>query len=229
MSYLTYPSDAPTQELSEALPSILPDCEALVYEFVKAATEALLPNGQPALSFYADRARAAAEGLTIPVVRGWPAYPGKVPAIGVAAGTESEDNQHQTTVGGFAGTVYATDSDTGEKVGAADYYAEPLYVPVIVELIHENRDERDRLHNELRRILFPVRSKLPAAEPRGLIRKVTLDAQKDEVTEGPPVVDEPFTIYTSIFTVHVYGEMLDARNVTDQIIERVDAEVSPAP
>lgn len=205
-----FPSQAPTPELSEALVTRIPDPEQLVYEYVAQAAQQGLPSGVPALSFYADRARAQAEGRRIDVVRGWPAYPGVVPAIGIASGTEGEDQQHQVMQGGYAGEVLAY-NDGGQVIGAADYYSEPLYVPVIVQLIHENRDERDRLHEELRRVLFPIRSTLPRTDPQ--VKRVTLDGTKDEVSEGPPVVQAPFTVYISIFTVHVYCEMLEPRNI----------------
>ncbi len=198
-----------------------------------AAAAQDLPSGLPALSFYADRARATAEGRKVPVVRGWPAYPGMVPAIGVAAGPESEDKQADLEQGGFAGTLTAYEDlrfpadGTGlaftdgqieplhgaAPVGFADYYAEPLYATVVVELIHENRDERDRLHNELRRVLFPLRRWLPGRD--ALIRKVAVDGEKTEQNGGPPTAEEPMWVYISLFTVHVFYEMLEAANVRD--------------
>lgn len=222
-----FPSQAPTEQLSQLFPTLLPDPEKLVYEYVKDATEQGLPSGVPSLSYYADRARSQAEGLTIPVVPGWPAYPGKVPAIGVAAGPETEDQQNDQQQGGFVGSVVHHD-EQGNIVGGADYYSEPLYATVIVELIHENRDERDRLHNELRRLLFPLRTALPAADAK--VKRVRVDAEKTESSGGPPVAEQPFTVYISIFTVHVYFEMLEARNVVgpESFIARIDVSASGA-
>lgn len=248
-----YPSDAASDDLARMFPTHLVDVERTIYEFVDAAARQNLPSGLPALSFYADRERAAQEGRRVDVVRGWPVYPGVVPAIGVAAGTETEDQQHESLAGGFAGTVYAHDGVefpadgsglslayrtelprmgyidlTGPPIAAADYYAEPLYNPIVVELIHENRDERDRLHNELRRILRPMRRELLASS--SLIRFVRVDAEKGETNAGPPNADEPLLIYTSVFTVHVYHEMLEARDVVGRtgIVARIDVSVSAA-
>lgn len=206
-SPLAFPSDAPSTELADLFPTILPDPEQLVYEYVVAAAANGLASGVPALTYYADRDR---EQPTIPVVRGWPAYPGSVPSIGVAAGPETEDQQHDGTDAGFAGTVVHRD-EQDEIVGGADYFSQPLYTTVMVMLIHENRDERDRLHNELRRILFPLRSYLPAQD--GQVRRVRVDAEKTEESGGPPIAEAPFVVYISLFTVHVYSEMLEARNV----------------
>lgn len=203
----TFPPDTTDPALAAAFPTRLPDPEELVYEYVQSATQEGLRSGVPALSYYADRDR---DQPKVPVARGWPAYPGQVPAIGVAAGPETEDNQNEITQGGFVGRVSATDDD-GEIIGFADYWAEPLYATVIVELIHENRDERDRLHNELRRLLFPLRTTLPARDLQ--IRRVRVDAEKTEQTAGPPVVEQPLVVYVSVFTVHVYYEMLEAREV----------------
>src|SRR4051812_9773100 len=139
-----FPSPAPTPELGALFPTRLPDPEELVYEYVHRAAVEPVVSGIPALRFFATE---RPDMPTIPVVRGWPAFPGKVPAIGVAAGPETEDQQHELTGGGFAGDVIARDAG-GTVLGSASYYAEPLYSTVLVELIHENRDERDRLHNE---------------------------------------------------------------------------------
>lgn len=216
---IVFPSNAPTPEIASLFPTRLPDPEQLVYDYVSRATADGLASGVPALSFYADRARSATEGRKISVVRGWPAYPGVLPAIGVASGPETEDQQHEAEQGGLAGTVYATVPSTGQTAWA-DYYTEPLYATVIVELIHENRDERDRLHNELRRILFPLRSTLLSNEPQ--LKKVTVDAEKTEEDVGPPAAEAPFVMYISIFTVHVYYEMLEARTIGTSTVQQVD-------
>lgn len=222
-----YLPQAPTPQLAAAFPTQVIDVERLVYEYVRDAAAQGVASGLPALSFYPDRARSATEGRKVPVAKGWPAFPGKVPAIGVAAGPETEDQQHDSIEGGFAGTVYATDTVTGLVVGAADYYAEPIYSPIIVTLMHENRDERDRLHVELRRLLNPLKTDLLRASPR--INRVRLDAEKSEQDGGPPQAEQPFWLYFSLFTVHVYHEMLEARNVAgpDGILQRIDVTVTP--
>lgn len=242
-----FASDAPTPELAALFPTVIPDVEGYVYQYVKAATAQGLASGVPALSFYADRARSAREGRVIDVVAGWPSYPGVVPAIGVALGTEGEDQQHETTQGGFAGTAYAYSDLTfpadgsgltfaadgtgirplqgAEVIGTADYYSEPLAATIMVLLIHENRDERDRLHDELRRVLFPLRRYLHRQDPQ--IKKVAIDAEKGEYASGPDVDLEPFVIYNSTFTVHVGYEMLEATNVggADSVLGAIDVTV----
>lgn len=230
---LQFPSDAPSPELGVAFPTYLVDVERMVYDFVFDSAQLNVADGLPALSFYADRARSASEDLRVPVGVGWPAYPGQVPAIGIAAGTESEDHQHDVVQGGFAGNVIAYVADdggqpTGVVAGTADYFSEPLYSPIIIQLIHENRNERDRLHNELRRLLFPLRAYLLGRS--SLIKKVTLDAEKTEADAGPPIVEQPITVYISLFTIHVYSEMLEPRRITDSddIIARIDVDVVPA-
>lgn len=223
----------------------IPDPEKLVFEYVRdragdrggavadwridfpedAGMYLSLPltfDQPPALSLYEDGRAAAA----IPVRRGWPTYPGKVPQIGVAAGTTSEDSQNSTSQGEFAGDVGAYD-DAGVLLGSASYYSEALYTPVVVELIHENRDERDRLHHELRRLLTPLRRKLPARN--GQIRKVTVDDEKQEFHGGPPEQDKPFVVYISVFTVHVHYELLEAVDVAgaDRHISGINITLNP--
>jgi hypothetical protein len=231
--------------LADAFPTILPDPEKLVYEYLHDAVGAPGPDGQPQhritfpeggavpltlplefdqppeLGFYQDR-----PGPAIPVVRGWPAYPGKIPTIGVASGNEGEDQQQESEAAGFAGDVYALDAN-GQVVGSASYFAEALYIPVIVQLLHENRDERDRLHRQLRRVLVPLRRKLPGRDPQ--IKKVKVEAEKAEVSGGPPEVDQPFLVYLSVFTVHVWCEMLEATDVTgaDGVIGSITVTTTP--
>lgn len=217
-------------------PTILPDPELLVYEHIVAATSwhvrfgdeqpLTLPlafNQPPELRYFAER-----EGPTIPVVRGWPAYPGEVPSIGVAGGTDSVDDQNQPESSGFAGDVAAMDAD-GNVVATAAYFAHTIYTTVIVQLLHENRDERDRLHSELRRVLVPLQRRLPGQDPR--VRKVRVDSERQDVDGGPPVSKEPFIVYLSIFTVHVWHEMLEAVDVRGRIdnglIEALDITIVP--
>ena len=218
MKYPTVAVDGDTLA-GDLFPSVVPSPEVLVYEHLQAATHWHLRFGEevavtlphafdrpPELSYFAHR-----DGPSIPVVRGWPAYPGKVPAIGVAGGNESADSQVAIESSGFAGDVAALDP-SGNVVATASYFAYAIYSTVIVQLLHENRDERDRLHDELRRILAPLQRRLPGEEPR--IKKVQVDAEKAEVDGGPPVAKDPFTVYLSIFTVHVWHEMLEAVDVT---------------
>lgn len=224
--------DAPV-DLGELFPTYLPEPEVDVYEHVLAATKAAyyfppdeaagpeLPMAfaPPRLSFYSP---ARPDMPAIPVVRGWPAYPGAVPAIGVAVGNDTSDQQGESMQGGFAGQQVRHD-DFGNIVGGADYYAEPLFASVIVELIHENRDERDRLHNELRRVLFPLRRLLP--DRNELYKRVSVSGEKQEL----PLDEQPLTIYVSLFTVEVHYEMLEATNIVgpDGFIERLDITVNP--
>jgi hypothetical protein len=209
-----YPSQASTPELGAAFPTRIPDPETMVYTYVKAAAAGTLPSGAPALQFYADQARALSEGKIIDVAQGWPAYTGVMPAIGIGSGNEGEDPAQATIQGGFVGELLAYQPDGVTVLGAADYYSEPLYIPVVVVLIHENRDERDRLHHQLRMVLTPLRTYLPLIDAQ--IKRVTVDMQKDEMSsDGPPVSELPFLVYTSITTVHVYCEMLSPRNIVD--------------
>ncbi len=243
-----YPSrvfNGPTS-LGDVFPTLLPDAERLVYEFLADAAgdprgtgtvedrisfpdsrdvQLKLPatfTEQPPFAIFKSRT-----GPPIPVVRGWPAYPGKIPAIGVASGTESDDQQHDSESGGFVGDLYAVDA-YGKVIATAAYYSEAIYAPVIVQLLHENRDERDRLHNELRRVLFPLRRRLLDRDPQ--IRRVKVDAEKTEVAGGPPEADQPFLVYLSVFTVHVWMEMLEATDVTgpDQLVGSITVTVNPS-
>jgi hypothetical protein len=220
--------------LGDVFPTLLPEPEKLVYQFIHEAAnpyaisfpdddavpvslEADFKQRGP-LSLYVSRD----DPRLIPVVRGWPAYPGQVPGIGVAVGTESEDDGTDGMSAGFAGEAHATDA-FGNVIATADYYSEPLYVPVVVEMIHENRDERDRLHNELRRLLFPLRRKLLGMDP--LIRRVRVDSEKQDM----PLDEAPYVLYVSLFTVHTYFEMLEAANVTgaDGTIASIVQTVTP--
>jgi hypothetical protein len=220
----SFPSNTPYPELSALFPTLLPPVERLVYDAVKAATEDGIGAAIPALSFYADRERSEAEGLKVPVGLGWPAYPGQVPAIGVAEGPESEDKQMQVAGGGFAGQVTAHDDD-GTVMGIADYFSEPLYATIIVELIHENRDERDRLFDELRRLLFPLRSTIMSADRA--ITACELEGEKTEQGGGPPEAEQPFYVYIGLFTFGIHYEMLEARRVDgpDEIIDGITVDV----
>lgn len=217
-----YPSVAPTPELAALFPTRLTDVEKLVYDYVISFATNTLETGTPAL----NDPRAGAP--PIPIFRGWPPFPGPIPAIGISAGTEGEDQQNKTMVQ-FAGTPRAYD-DQGVLLGVADYYAQPIYSPILVVFVHENRDERDRLHNELRRLLFPLTRQLPQMDGASLIKEVAIDAEKDEGQTGPDVGDEPMILYTSLFTVHVKHEMLEAADVTaaEDLLQRIDVTSTPA-
>lgn len=191
--------------LAQAFPDDVTDVEKIVYQHV---LDAAAPGAACKLPYYSD-GRPNQPGVT--VSQGWPAYPGKIPAIGVAEGTESEDQAQQTLSGGLVDDVVAYDTN-GALIGSASYFSEPLYTPIVVILIHENRDERDRLHNQLRLVMTSLRRSLPAEHPR--IRMVNVDAEKSEVSGGPPAADKPFLIYTSVFTVHTHQEILQAENVS---------------
>lgn len=224
--------------LGELFPTYLPDIERLVYQYVVEATQwrvgfpedgggLTLPatfSQRPLLDFFAQCDLA---GLAIPVVRGWPAFPGKIPAIGVALGSEAEDAAQELEAGGFVGDVFALDSN-GARVGTAAYFSLAMYTPVVVELIHENRDERDRLHEILKPTLFRLNRLLPDEDPK--IHKVRVSAEKQEVSGGPPEADQPFVVYISVFTVECWYEMLEAVDVRgeDGIIGAITVTVDPA-
>lgn len=158
----------------------------------------------------------------IPVVRGWPAYPGAVPQIGVAVATENEDGSEKLGQGGFAGDVFAQDQN-GKITATCAYYAEPLYSTVVVELIHENRDERDRLHNMIRRRLYPLRHMIPSAY--STVKEIAIQSEKQEL----PVDEQPLTIYVSLFTVEMWAEALIPTTVLTGagITGKVEVNVEP--
>lgn len=224
------------QALRDVFPTILPEPEKLVYEHVRDATRTrivfpddpsyfiTLPatfDTPPLLNFYRDgvtqwypkdpsRKAHPQEGEwpIIPVSRGTSLpFPGTVPAISVGLGNDSEDQALGHEGGGFAGDVYAVDAQ-GNVIGSASYFSEPLYASIVVQLIHENRDERDRLHNELRRVLAPLKRRLPQRDPQ--IHRTAVSSEKQDV----PMDEQPMLMYVSIFTVEVWFEMLQAIDVT---------------
>lgn len=216
---LRFPFAAPA-DAGSLFPAYIPNCEQIVWDELNDATQtcAFFPEEEtglpfpiefthpPDLGLFAgkDESYLQANGKPIPpvtVVRGWPSYPGAVPQIGVAIATENEDASERLGQGGFAGDIYARDQD-GNIVASAAYYAEPLYSVVIVELIHENRDERDRLHNQLRRRLYPLRHLAPDRTP--IVKEVQVQSEKQDL----PVDEQPLVIYVSVFTVEMWSEAL---------------------
>lgn len=220
-SPLRFPAVAPDGAAS-LFPSYLPNAEQLVWDTLNDATQTgaffpedtsigiILPftfGNPPDIGLFADTdpvTYPTVNGLKnspITIVKGWPAYPGKIPQIGVAIATENEDGAGRLGQGGFAGDAYARDPE-GNIVASAAYYAEPLYSVVVVELIHENRDERDRLHDQIRRRLYPLRHIAPSNSQ--VIKELQVQAEKQDL----PVDEQSLTIYVSVFTVEVWSEAL---------------------
>src|SRR6202020_2465627 len=81
-------------------------------------------------------------------------------------------------------------------------YSAALLNSVVVELIRENRDERDRLHDQIRRRLYPLRHIAPSNSQ--VIKELQVQAEKQDL----PVDEQPLTIYVSVFTVEVFSEAL---------------------
>ncbi len=216
-----FPSVAPAG-IANLFPSYLPNAEQLVWDTLDDATQTgvffpedtnvglVLPfafETPPDIGLFADTDPATyptVNGLKnspIVIVKGWPAYPGAIPQIGVAIATENEDGAGRLGQGGFAGDALARD-EQGNVVASCAYYAEPLYSVVVVELIHENRDERDRLHNQIRRRLYPLRHIAPSSS--AVIKELQVQAEKQDL----PVDEQPLTLYVSVFTVEVWSEAL---------------------
>jgi hypothetical protein len=219
---LRFPSVA-TEGIEGLFPSYLPNAEQIVWDALNDATQSCLffpedddPNGltlpltfstPPDIGLFTETDPetypqvAGIPNNPIKVVRGWPTYPGAIPQIGVAIATENEDGAGRLGQGGFAGDAFATDQD-GNIVASAAYYAEPLYSVIVVELIHENRDERDRLHDQLRRRLYPLRHLVPASS--AIVKELQVQSEKQDL----PVDEQPNTLYISVFTVEVWTEAL---------------------
>lgn len=217
-------------DLGALFPTVIPAVELAVYEHVLAATQAhtvfpsegsglafpVVFNVLPQVSLYRDKDGSytvpagpdAGQPIPpIPVVRGWPPFPGAVPSIGVAEASSEDDGSEDTIQGGFAGDVTALDGN-GNPVATCAYYAEPLLVTIVVELIHVNRDERDRLHDQLRRVIFPLKHLLP--ERSSQIRHVRLSAEKQDL----PQDELPRPIYVSLWTLAVGCEALIPTEIT---------------
>jgi hypothetical protein len=234
-----------TQDLARLFPTIMPHVEQTVYQTIRDAcsSRTIFPTdggGLPLPAAFSippdvslfdgkDSTYAIPAGFKdagdpvpqIPVVRGWPAFPGTVPGIGVAEATTSEDQGERTTQAGFASDVFATDAQ-GNVIATAAYYAEPLSVTVVIELVHTNRDERDRLHDQLYRVIFPLR-RLLASESQQ-VRDVTIDAEKQDL----PVDEQPDVFYVSVFTVQVSAEaLIPTEIVPGGVITELDTTVAP--
>jgi hypothetical protein len=241
---LTFPSVAPANAAG-LFPSYLPNAEQIVWDALNDATQcaAFFPDDgeglpfpitfetPPNLGLFADIAPGSEENpvslnginvVPIKIVKGWPAYPGVVPQIGVAIATENEDGAGRLGQGGFAADAVARD-ESGNIVASASYYAEPLYSVVVVELIHENRDERDRLHDQLRRALYPLRHLVPGSS--SIVKELAVQSEKTDL----PVDEQPLTIYVSLFTVEVWSEALipTAVQVNPAIIGPINVAVEP--
>lgn len=218
---LSFPAVAPT-DVAELFPSYLPSAEQIVWDALNDETQSgvvfpedtesglTLPlefSNPPGLGLFAGtdpETYPTVNGIAnqpVVIVKGWPAYPGAIPQIGVAVAQENEDGASRLGQGGFASDAYAYDEE-GNVIATCAYYAEPLYSVVVVELIHENRDERDRLHNQLRRALYPLRHIVPSSNP--LVKELQVQSEKQDL----PVDEQPFTVYVSVFTVEVWTEAL---------------------
>lgn len=219
-------------DLQALFPTVIPAVEKIVYQHVLEACSArtIFPTDgsglslpfsfgiPPDLGLYKT---SNGSGTLIPVVRGWPAYPGKVPAIGVAEATTNDDAGEDMIFAGFVGDVEATD-DSGNVLATAAYYAQPLQIVVVVELIHENRDERDRLHDQLRRVMYPLRHLIPSFSAQA--RDVRIDSEKQDL----PQDELPRPIYVSLYTVTVAAEALIPTEITPTgVIDRIDITVTP--
>jgi hypothetical protein len=238
---LRFPAVAP-EGIEGVFPSYLPNAEQIVWDTLNDATqvgvvfpedsEGGLPlpltfENPPGIGLFADTDPVTypiVNGMKngpIVIVRGWPAYPGAIPQIGVAIATENEDGASRLGQGGLAGDAYARDEE-GNVLATCAYYAEPLYSVVVVELIHENRDERDRLHEQLRRVLYPLRHIVPSATP--LVKELQVQSEKQDL----PVDEQPLTIYVSVFTVEMWTEALIPTEIqiNPAVVGRIDVNVA---
>ena len=237
---LGFPSVAPGN--TGFFPSYLPNPEQIVWDTLNDATQVAvvfpedtdqgltLPltfETPPDIGLFAGtdpETYPTVSGITnspIKIVKGWPTYPGAMPQIGVAIATESEDGAGRLGQGGFAGDAYVRDGEDN-IVATCAYYAEPLYSVVVVELIHVNRDERDRLHNQLRRKLYPLRHLVPSSSSQ--VKELQVQAEKQDL----PVDEQPNTIYVSLFTVEFWSEALIPTQVqiNPAVVGSIDAAVS---
>jgi len=228
-------------DVGAMFPTIMPEPEQIVYNAINDACNsrlilandgqgAQLPNAfnlPPDISLFKGLDPTYSNPVTgqqiqsIRVTRGWPVYPGQVPAIGVAESTSSDDPASATAQSGFAGDVYAVDQ-AGNVLATCAYYAEPLYTTVVVELIHTNRGERDRLHDQLRRVIFPLRHIMPSASSQ--IREVSISAEKQDV----PVDEQPIVMFVSLFTIEVWSEaLIPTEIVLGGVVQQIVTSVTP--
>lgn len=245
---LTFPPD-PIRDPGSLFPTMIPEVEKIVYQTVLDACSSRMifpTEGQgiplpaafsipPSIGLFAGKdstytipagPNAGQPIPPIPVVRGWPAYPGVVPAIGVAESTSTEDSAERGTAGGFAGDVNAVD-ELGNIVATCAYYAEPLRITVVVELIHTNRDERDRLSEQLWRTLLPLRRSISDQSPQ--VRDVQLGSEKQDL----PIDEQPIVMYVSVFTIEVDAEALVPTEIVTAaaggVITQVITTITPTP
>lgn len=240
---LTFTPD-PVGDLASLFPTILPQVERIVYETIQDAcsTRTVFPEEGQGLPLPAEFSILPDVGLfrgmdstyplpvgrnagdpvpQIPVIRGWPAFPGALPAIGVAEAQTAEDQSERALQAGFAGDAYATD-DLGNVLATCAYYSEPLVTTVVFELIHSNRDQRDRLQDQLLRVVYPLRRRLSRLSAQTF--DVHIAAEKQDL----PVDEQPNVIYVSVFTLEIHFEALIPSEITtDAVITELAITVTP--
>jgi hypothetical protein len=236
---ILFPQVTP-EDLGALFPAFIPNAETLVFDLLNEACQASTVFPQdgsglplpaafeipPGIALYSlvmpdGSSQGGHQSRRIPVVQGWPTYPGVLPQIGVALSNDAPDQASRTTYAGFAGDAVAVDAN-GVLLASASYWADPRYESVVVELIHENRDERDRLYSQLRRLLYPLRHTLPQNSP--LIKEVSISGEKQEL----PLDEQPLTIYVALFTVEVWSEALIPSDVAgpEGFVSEIDVTVN---
>lgn len=215
----------PVSDAATTFPTRSPDVGQYVLEYVQDLAVEGLADGAPALSFYADPAQSVAEQKAIAVVPDWPVYPGEVPVLGVARGPQPAGSS-SSGAGVLAGEVVAVDEATGIPYASATYYVHAQSAEIVVELLHDDRGERDRLHDALQRGLAPLGRVLQQRDP--LVRDVTVTGRKRELEPEAPASVVPATLHLSVFSVLVNYELLEAHDVggPDSVSERVEVSVT---
>jgi len=175
------------------------------------------------LRYVLEFVRAAGVG-ELPVHQGWPTDLGELPALGVARGPQAGDGQPLGT-GTFAGEVVALDED-GVAYSSATYYVHPQSTDIVVELLHHDPTERDRLHEELQLALAPLGRALQTRD--ALVREVTVTGRKRALEDPAAAGALAATAHTSLFTVRVAYELLEARDVAgpESVTDRVEVSVT---
>jgi hypothetical protein len=204
-----YPSEAPTPELSAAFVTRLPTPRRLVYDYVKAAAARYAAAGRPALSS-TPTPRARRRGRKIDVVRGWPAYPGKVPAIGVGAGPRARTPRSSRS---RAASSAARRHDSRRRADRRRRLLRRAALHPRRRAAHPRKPRRARpAAQPAALVLTPLRTLLPDPGRPDQARHV--DMIKDELLgRHPPADRAAVLIYQITFTVHVYCEMLTPRNI----------------